>query len=321
MKFIDNGFDGHDYLERVKDNTEGLLLLHPSLLETELSKLEVCCPIGIVSDGDCEKNVFIPKQKIKNDKDNFGLMRYIPEDVIFPIGGLEGRYYVRAFQEYDHSLHGAGNFESREYEIYDRQTGKRVAHGLLGFGFEFFSPSHALFGNFMITKKNIMMVGPEDSVYSFDRSGCFIVEVPKMKSGNLWKSQFRTALYNADGDFVYGYTDCQSLLATEQNQPDMSNPSVPPKKNTQKFIDMIIECLKDSGGIDPITHKERLLLEGCEASDLLSISEYLAEKGIGIAVDLKTMRVHKVDYEKYFGRLNRQQIKGTSHTIKPTHKK
>lgn len=51
-------------------------------------------------------------------------------------------------------------------------------------------------------------------------------------------------------------------------------------------------------------------LASCESDNLVDIANYLQENGSQVAVDLDSLCVYKVNYNKYFRRCEKKQEKG-----------
>ncbi len=285
----------HDYLQERHFDTTDLLLLHPDLLETELAKLESHCPIGIIETEEGPENIFIPNCEVVRERFSFNMIKYLPEDVVIPVAGLEGRYYIRAFQEYDHNLHKPTLFDATEYEIFDRRTNRQVVTEIFGKSLEYLGRAHAIFDNFIVTKNAIMMKAPDVSVCTSERSGCLITKAGKNRPA---------AIYDAEGNLLRVWPYINGLYEIEESQPTISAPKLPTRKNIQKYMDMIVASLKDCSD-----------LAACESTDLLGICEYLLDHNLELAIDLVDLNTYRVDYAKYFRKLANEPDK--KHEIKP----
>lgn len=276
----------YDFMERSFSGVDNMLLLHPDLIEEELSKIEKYCPIYIHENNGEMSNILIPNKSIESDRYTGELKYYIPTktDVYMPIGGVDGRYYLKTYGTYidDDFTRDIG------YSIVDKKTNKVVYEGKK---LRFLDRNLAILDKFYITK-NTVFVHEDESIYFFE-TGYFILRIEK----NEGCRRNILALYDAEGELVgtdyskLTYDDMTKIVMNAPNLPDITLP-----KNINLFEQMIISSLKDK--------KE---FKDCDANNLIDIVNYLKSKNLEIAIDLESLTVYRVNYKDYFDYLAPQK--------------
>ena len=276
----------YDFMERSFSGVDNMLLLHPDLIEEELSKIEKYCPIYIHENNGEMSNILIPNKSIESDRYTDELKYYIPTktDVYMPIGGVDGRYYLKTYGTYidDDFTRDIG------YSIVDKITNRVVYEGEK---LRFLDRNLAILDKFYITK-NTVFVHEDESIYFFE-TGYFILRIEK----NEGCRRNILALYDAEGELVgtdyskLTYDDMTKIAMNAPNLPDITLP-----KNINLFEQMIISSLKDK--------KE---FKDCDANNLIDIVNYLKSKNLEIAIDLESLTVYRVNYKDYFDYLAPQK--------------
>lgn len=122
MGFIRN----YDVLNEQPD-VRDILLLHPSMIEEELAKIEEKSPFYIVNIDGKDVSVFLPDVGIKDFSYIDNMMDYIPKGTLIPIGGVDGRFSLKILRENGDNL---SSFLGKRtgYYIIDRESGRQVVH-------------------------------------------------------------------------------------------------------------------------------------------------------------------------------------------------
>lgn len=269
----------YDVIKNRNNDTDSILLLHPDLIEEELSKIERCCPIYVYENNGIISNVLIPNKPIESLIYTEELKYYIPTGVYMPIGGSDGKYFVETYGTY---IDRKSNI-TREagYRIVDKKTSKVVYEGER---LSYLGRSLAILDNFYITKNTIF--DHKDMSVIFPETGYIILSIKKDK--DYYKNIF--ALYDAEGNFVstdYSELTYDDMTKIAMNAPKLQDITLP--KNISLFEQMIITSLKDK--------KEFI---DCDANTLIDIVNYIKSKNLEIAIDLDSLAVYKVDYQRYF---------------------
>lgn len=282
----------HDFIDDLIIGVDNMLLLHPDLIEEELSKLEKYCPIYIHENNGKMSNILIPNKSIESGRYTDELKYYIPTktDVYMPIGGVDGRYYLQTYGTY---IDEKTDF-TRDigYSIVDKKTNRVVYEGEK---LRFLDRNLAILDKLYITK-NTVFFHEDESIYFFE-TGYFILKIEK----NEGCRRNILALYDAEGELVgtdyskLTYDDMTKIAMNAPNLPDITLP-----KNINLFEQMIISSLKDK--------KE---FKDCDANNLIDIVNYLKSKNLEIAIDLNSLTVYKVNYQRYFDHLAPQKRNAT----------
>ena len=270
-------FQDKDYPEY---KPERYLLLHPMIIEDELKKVDKHSMIYTGEYPAFEENdlFFISESPIKH-----GIVRYtcthdilklIPKEVIFPVGGLTGRYYIKLGDIDDRT-------GRRFYDVYDRRFNRCVIEGIPIDKFYYLDNDYAVLDNFIIMRGGIIRRGRFDR-YSFDKDKNSLI----IRNADDPR-QFD--LYNSCGDLLQVSYLQSELDKTIKELPDIMPLQLPTQVNVQMFRSMIVEQLRKCK-----------VIPGCETDDLRGIASYLHEKGLDLVVDLDTLRVRQVDFAKYF---------------------
>ncbi len=274
--------------------TDDLLLLHSDLIEKELDKIEKKCPVKIIEKDGVKYNILIPNKGIENLRYTEKLKVAIPLNMIMPICGLEGRYYLKKITPTHVDLRRGLTVDGM-YEIVDKNTGVSL---YCGSNLDCLNKIYASLDEFIITKNMIIPWNDRCKIYS---SGYLTLEFKNYSGGT---ASFKRATYDTDGNLVnVDYCDGDAEEIAE-NAPEIDIPELP--VNVELFEQMIIESLKD-----------REELQGCDADNLIDIVNFLDANNIYLAIDLDSLAVYKVNYKKYFNKLGKQtENNGISFTKK-----
>lgn len=280
-----NNINYYDVIKANNYEVDDLLLLHPSVIEDELKKIERKSPIRIVERDGLTQNIFIPNEPIQRDRYT-GMMRYyLPQGMVMPVGGLDGKYYLRFLGT---RIGKYGFTEEIGYEVIDRNSDTVVFEGKeLGY----FGRNVTLVDRFYITKNTIGHY--ENSFSVFEETGYFMSKFSDSKNP-IYPVYF---LYDAEGNLV------PTNYGTYSEVADMAlhAPKLPPieyKSDANVFEQMIISSLKDRRG-----------LEDCTADNLIDIVHYLHEQNWKLAMDLDSLEVYEVNYNRYFNHINKNSEK------------
>lgn len=275
--------ENYDIIRNRHNIVDDILLLHPSLIEKELSKIEEHCPIYMIENNGIIHNILIPNKPIQEQHYTNELKYSIPEDVIIPIGGIDGKYYIKTYGTYiDRKTKLT---QDKGYSVIDKNSNRSVYEGDK---LSYLGRNVAIIDNLYITKNNIIF--HKDYSMIFYETGYMILGI---KTDEERVSHNMYALYDPEGNFICtNHSDFTYDKMTEIASNAQILPSIDLPKNTTLFEQMIISSLKD-----------RKELIGSDANNLIDIVNYLQSKNIEIAIDLKSLGVYKVNYKKYFNYL------------------
>lgn len=275
----------YDIIKNRYNDVSNTLLLHPDLIEEELSKIESHCLIYTIDHNGTISNILVPNKSIDALHYTNELKYYIPLGVYMPIGGIDGKYYIRTYGTYKDKKTNITC--DKGYSIIDKRTGKEVYDGDK---LSYLGRNVAILDNFFIIKNTIF--DHKDSSIIFPETGYVILEIKKDKESyrNIY------ALYDSEGNLVstnYSQITYNDMTKIAMNAPKLQDINLP--KNTTLFEKMIISSLKD--------RKELL---DCDATSLIDIVNYIWSKNLELAIDLDSLDVYKVDYQRYFDYLEQK---------------
>ncbi|MBQ9834018.1 MAG: hypothetical protein IJO33_02365 [Bacilli bacterium] len=270
--------DNYDILFKEPSQINHMLLLHPLLIQDEMKKIARYSPFYVLEENGIKKDVLIFKSPMDTSEINEERKFYIPKNIPMLIGGLKGQYYI----------------ESSEcgYKIVEKSTGKVL---VMGYNLKYLGKAAALLDDFIITKNTIML--DNGQVIVEEAADCLII-TSKLPRGYynyvVYDSEGKCILITGDGSSYYPKDAIDQAM---ENAPKINMPKLP--KNVTLYEQMIINCLKD---------KEEL--KECKAENLFDIVGYLSQNNIEIVLDLKTLSVYKVDYDRFFNKTKSQAKQG-----------
>lgn len=257
-----------------------LLLLHPELIKDELKKLEKKCPIKITIINDEEKNILVVNKPIELHRYTYELVHYVPKDIIVPIGGLNEKYHIRLKGSY---LDKDNYTQLKGLDLINASNGNVIleSQGMKPPLF-YLSRNFAYLGDLIITK-NTITYNKESEIYFFENSGYYAI---RCNNKNYFLNEPYLIYNNQDEviNAVYGENEIRYI---DNNAPvlpykDLSN-------NTIMFEQMILNSLRD---------KKELLASNSETIE--ELVDYIWKNGLELAIDLDSLGVYKVNYNKYF---------------------
>lgn len=287
MGFVRN----YDIVKERWDQVDDILLLHPTVIEEEYAKIEKKSPFYMVDMDGKACSVFLPNKEMREMGYTSDMKNYIPEDTLIPIGGVEGRFALKIIRDLrDKTFCSLGRV--RGYIIIDRESGK----DLIDFGqrLRYLGRSGAFVDNVLVTKRAIIPRG-NGKTWLLENGYVVLDGVCNTK----WNNHIY-CLYDNEGNFVTTEFDHNTAIKMAASASDLDAVSYP--KDGALFGRMIVTSLRDALG-------EKLAL--CESDNLVDIANYLQESDIQVAVDLDSLVVYKVNYDKYFRRCESRQDKGT----------
>lgn len=294
-----------DYFPRYKP--ERFLMLHPSLIEDELEKVDMHNMIYTAKYPYSRENTlfFASKMPIQWATWTHDILELIPREVILPIGGLKGRYYIK--------LDTIDDEGQRCYSVYDKRFNRRVIKEIPIGEIYYLDNDYAVLDRFVIMRNGMVHRPIKPSYCSFDynkKKGCLLVRYKTVPSGSLDCRPFD--LYDLNGNLIQASYDQREIDEIIESLPDVTPPQLPTQRNTQIFRDMIATKLRRHCKVIP----------DCDSDDLVDIAKYLSENDLGLIVELDTMQVYKVDFAKYFRKLGiddgtQNTSSGPKHIMRP----
>lgn len=274
-----------DVLEADVFKEEDLLLLNKHLIENELLKIEKKCPIRIAEINGKQENVLIVNKELEMGRYTSTLILYIPDDVIIPVGGVDGKYYIKTLGKWLRNglTDIRGFWLCKDDRILDEMYGsyKELMYGI--------GKSYACLGKYFITKNIILPMVDGITVYPKDDTGYFIIKEEYEKATGM--AGFMYYVYDNNGTCVSVEHIRNQALSITNEAPKLIHPELP--KNTKIFESMIVNALKD---IKEFQH--------CNKETLLDIVDYIESKGFELAINLDSLEVYDINYKKYFERQN-----------------
>lgn len=284
-------------------NIDDVLLLHPSLIEEELVKVEKRCPIYLAKINGVTQNVLIASDKnmeFAGKADRRNIKYDIPQNVLILVGGLEGKYYIKPNGIY------YDEFITKDlgYKVIERNSGNVL---LEGSKLNYLGRNIVQIDDFFINKNNIMY--HNGTVIVFGKTGYFMEKIA-IKNPGYYDHHY--VMYDSDG-IIAGYVnysmcdDYDNLIEMALEAPKLPDIDLP--KNSSLYEKMIIDMLKD-------TIKYKYEFSDCQANTLIEMTQYLREKQLDLAVDIDSLEIFEVDYKKYFNQKNNECSQDESKLVK-----